>query len=74
MRRHVQQLHDATEYGVLHGDSHRRYGGHDAHIIQPGNKLFSEEDLHKVHHVSPCPDAYVLDEESNTCKPTPMYL
>jgi hypothetical protein len=24
MRRHVQQ-HDATEYGVLHGDSHRRW-------------------------------------------------
>jgi hypothetical protein len=34
-----------------------------------GTSCFREEDLHKVHHVSPCPDAYVLDEESNTCKP-----
>jgi hypothetical protein len=34
-----------------------------------GTGCFREEDLQKVHHVSPCPDAYVLDEESNTCKP-----
>jgi hypothetical protein len=38
-------------------------------IIQAEQAVFGEEDLHKVHHVSPCPDAYVLDEESNTCKP-----
>jgi hypothetical protein len=38
-------------------------------IIQAEQAVFGEEDLQKVHHVSPCPDAYVLDEESNTCKP-----
>lgn len=38
-------------------------------IIQAEQAVFGEADLQKVHHVSPCPDAYVLDEESDTCKP-----
>ena len=40
-------------------------------IIEAEQAVYGEEDAQKIHHVGFCPDGYVLDEESDICKPNP---
>jgi hypothetical protein len=39
-----------------------------------GTAVFGEEDLHKVHHVSPCPTRMFLTKRAIHVNQTPMYL